>query len=226
MGNKFEIIVTEDGSNTLFVSDLDEYYHSVYGAVQESRYVYIDAGLKLIGGEFQHIQILEIGFGTGLNALLTLLEIKDSQLIVDYDSIEAYPLKEAIWSRLNYPDFFDDPLVSALFTKMHSTDWGQRIQLDKKFTLQKIHAKLEDMMVSESKYHLVYFDAFSPDVQPELWTTEIFRNIYGMMQTSGVLVTYSAKGAVRRAMESAGFKVERLPGPPGKREMLRGKKEC
>lgn len=219
---KREIIVTEDGSHTLFVPALNEHYHSAHGALQESRHVYIDAGLKEAQKRFSEIRVLEIGFGTGLNAALTLLE-KNPDMTIYYTAIEAYPLTPEEAAALNYSNLLE--MDVALFQKLHQTPWDEDFTpIAPRFFLKKICAKLETVHFPESNYNVAYFDAFAPTIQPELWTKEIFEKIFAAMIPDGVLTTYSAKGSVRRAMQEIGFSVERLPAPAGKREMLRARK--
>jgi tRNA U34 5-methylaminomethyl-2-thiouridine-forming methyltransferase MnmC len=216
---KPQIITSEDGSHTLFVPELCEHYHSVHGALQESRHVFINAGLRVC--KQQQLNILEIGFGTGLNALLTFHEAELSGLEINYIAYEPFPLGSEIWKKLNYWQFIDHTKARATFDLMHASEWGRGVVLGGKFMLQKIAGKIEKAILSENYFNLVYFDAFAPAVQPELWTLQIFTNICQAVAVDGILVTYSAMGEVRRNLIKAGFIAERLPGPPGKREMLR-----
>jgi len=216
---KPEIIISEDGSHTLFVPELCEHYHSVHGAVQESRHVFINAGLKAC--KQQQLNVLEIGFGTGLNALLTFYEAEMHGLEINYIAYESFPLGEEIWKELNHWHFIDHTKARDTFNLIHASEWGGGVALSEKFMLQKIAGKIEQAVLPENYFNLVYFDAFAPAVQPELWTLQIFSKIYQAVAAGGILVTYSAMGEVRRKLLKAGFSVERLPGPPGKREMLR-----
>ena len=214
-GREIELKLSEDGSHTLYVPELDEHYHSVFGARTESMHVFIKSGLNLL--DKQDIKILEIGFGTGLNALLTALN-KGSKKI-EYHSIEKYPLSSETEDALVFsPNQTDEE--TSVFKAIHEAPWNELTEIIPGFKLLKFEDDLLTVQFN-TKYDLVYFDAFGPDVQPELWTKEIFQEIFNLMNSNGILTTYSAKGAVRRAMQSAGFKVERLPGPPKKREMLR-----
>lgn len=215
-----EIIVTDDGSHTLYVPDLDEHYHSTHGAICESQHIYIDSGFKKAASLSGSIRIFEVGFGTGLNVLLTLLEAEKIKKPVCYTSIEAFPLKEDIWSALNYPVHLEKPGCTNVFSKIHEAGWGKSESISPYFTLQKIHGNLEDYIPGIGIFHLVYFDAFAPDVQPGMWTELIFRRIYDSMAPGGILVTYSVKGRVVRDLKGIGFKVEKLPGPQGKRHIL------
>jgi tRNA U34 5-methylaminomethyl-2-thiouridine-forming methyltransferase MnmC len=217
-----EIIITGDGSPTIFVPELKEHYHSVYGAVQESKHVFIEAGLNSISKN--NIRIFEVGYGTGLNAFLTMQESLKKDLSIVYYAIELYPLEPEITDQLKFNDFLR--LSSAetnLYNNMHKAAWDLEIQITPGFTLKKIK---HDILSSEIdfRYDLVYFDAFAPDVQPELWDKSIFQKIYNQLNKDGILVTYCVKGQVRRTLKETGFKVEKLPGPPGKREMIRAVK--
>jgi len=217
-----KILKTEDGSHTLYVPDMDEHYHSIHGAKQESMHVFIDAGFNMHPGK--ELTIFEVGFGTGLNTFLTAVESKRQQRNIKYYTIEKYPLQEEEWEKLN-PEPDTDNEENKLFTQLHNCQWEKLIKLSTTFQLQKIEGDLTSFNFQAlPPFDLVYFDAFAPDKQPKLWSTEIFAAIFAHMTHDGILVTYSAKGAVRRTMQSAGFQVERIPGPPGKREMLRGRK--
>lgn len=212
--------VTADGSHTLYLPEMDEHYHSVNGAVQESRHVFIGAGFKQVAK--QQVRVFEIGFGTGLNAFLTLLEAAVSGKEVTYYTVERYPLEEALVRCLNYGAAVC-PDSAAWFEALHGAAWDRPVAVTPFFMLHKIKAD-SNTCVLPSAIDLVYFDAFAPDKQPEMWTPEIFCSLYRNTAPDGLLVTYCAKGAVRRMMQGAGYGVERLPGPPGKREMLRGRK--
>lgn len=221
-----KIIKTGDGSVTIHLSEWDEQYHSKHGAIQEAQHVFIKMGLEYWVGlnKEKQLSILEIGFGTGLNAFITFLEAKKLQLNINYTGVEAYPVSENEISELNYAEMLSAENQIDSFRKMHQIPWNTQEAIAENFHLkkqQKRFEKIEDV----NKYDLVFFDAFGARVQPELWTEEIFAKMYAAMKNNGVLVTYSAKGSVRRAMQTAGFIVERLPGPPGKREMLRALKK-
>lgn len=216
-----EIKTTLDGSSTLFVPELNEHYHSLNGAVQESMHIFIRSGLNQVRNE--EIRLLEIGFGTGLNALLTFLENAGKKTI-QYHAIELYPLDWMTIERLRYPEYLGISMESgSLFRTMHTSSWEIDLWIDPAFCLRKIKSSLPGVEFA-STFNLVYFDAFAPKVQPELWNEAIFRKMFDAMEPGGLLVTYCAKGDVRRRMQQAGFVVERLPGPPGKREILRAKK--
>lgn len=215
-----QLMETADGSHTLFVPELDEHYHSVNGAVQESVHVFLRAGFDRV--TLPSLRVLEFGFGTGLNAFLTLLAAREQGKRVVYTSIEKYPLPAGLSGRLNYGDLLC-PSDPALFSRLHTAAWDEDVMLSSSFTLHKIHGDYNECRW-EDGVDLVYFDAFAPDKQPEVWNQQLFERIYRSMHDGGVMVTYCAKGAVRRMWQAAGFTVERLPGPPGKREMLRGTK--
>ncbi|MBD8390194.1 tRNA (5-methylaminomethyl-2-thiouridine)(34)-methyltransferase MnmD [Dysgonomonas sp. BGC7] len=222
MSVKPEIELTSDGSHTLFVPTLNEHYHSTNGAVQESVHIFINTGFQTCRKE--DIKILEVGFGTGLNTFLTLLESQKESKAIHYTGIELYPLPFSIISKLNYTDSQSSENKS-LFYKLHECDWNEEIQITPQFHLKKIQADLTSFDLSSiENIDIIYFDAFAPDKQPDMWTQEIFDKLYSITTWGGILVTYCAKGVVRRMMQQAGYEVERLPGPPGKREMLRAKK--
>ena len=209
---------TKDGSDTLFIPDLNEHYHSVNGAITESNHVFIQAGLKSILPHVQKLHVLEIGFGTGLNAWLTFVEAQKSKKTVYYTGIEVYPLSFEIIRQL---DFSLSSKDENHFHQFHHCEWNVLNQLSKTFYLQKQQTDFTIVNLSNEKFDLIYFDAFAPDIQPEMWTSDNFFKLYTCLKPAGILTTYSAKGQVRRNMQQAGFTVERLPGPPGKREMLR-----
>jgi len=221
-----KIIVTEDGSTTIHLPEWDEQYHSKFGAIQETRHVFIQMGLfkVLEREELSEISILEIGFGTGLNALVTWQEAKKKQVLIEYTGVEAYPVSSQEIEHLNFPKILKEPGAASVFEKMHKTPWEKSQNISEFFNLtkqQKYFQEINDI----NKYDLIYFDAFGAGIQPDLWTEAIFEKMYIAIRNNGVLVTYAAKGSVRRAMLQVGFKVERLPGPPGKREMLRATKK-
>jgi tRNA U34 5-methylaminomethyl-2-thiouridine-forming methyltransferase MnmC len=194
----------------------------MHGALQEAYHVFIRQGLYQFSNRC--VDLLEIGFGTGLNALITLTEAPGRNLTVRYTGLEAFPVVEDEWKQLEYADLLSgEDRVQAHFEQLHRSPWAVAYPVTPHFTLRKLKIDIRDF-TSEPAFDLVYFDAFGARVQPELWTDEIFREMFRAMRPGGILVTYAAKGSVRRAMQKAGFEVERLPGPPGKREMLRGAK--
>jgi len=213
-----ELIITEDGSHTLFVPEIDECYHSSHGAIQESRHIFIEAGLKQCAKS--EIRVLEVGFGTGLNAFLTMLEAERSGVQIHYTSLEKYPVAVEKALMLNYPEELS-PEKRNHFELLHRSVWNEEVQISPNFTLEKVETDFTDVELT-GKYDVIYFDAFSPEKQPEMWTTERFEKIFEHCNEGAILTTYCAKGVVRRAMQAAGFNVERLAGPPGKREILRG----
>jgi tRNA U34 5-methylaminomethyl-2-thiouridine-forming methyltransferase MnmC len=212
--------ITEDGTPTLFVQEMDEPYHSLHGAIRESRHVFIRQGLLTM--QESALRILEVGFGTGLNALLTLNESISLNKDIYYHAVEKYPLNRPEYRPLNYEKFIDQAPEGA-FDRMHECPWGKEVQISERFVLYKETADFRSMNVPPP-IHLVYFDAFSPEKQPELWTEQVMDSISRLCDPGAVLVTYSAKGAVRRTLASCGFDVFKVPGPPGKREMIRAVK--
>jgi len=216
-----KIITTSDGSKTIQIEDWNEQYHSLHGAVQEAEHVFIKYGLSLFKN--QDLSILEIGFGTGLNALITLIRSKELNLKVHYSGVEGYPICQDEIDQLNYLSCLNATDFEEEFKKMHTSSWEVDIPIAEDFILNKRQQDFLEITDSNA-FDLVYFDAFGARVQPELWTETIFEKMYEAMKPNSVLVTYSAKGSVRRAMQTVGFEVERLPGPPGKREMLRARK--
>lgn len=220
---KREIIITSDGSTTIHLPEWNEQYHSKHGAIQEAYHVFIKNGLE--SSSKSEISILEIGFGTGLNAFITFLEAAKSSLKIDYVGVEAYPVALEEVQQLNYINELKAESLSEFFNSMHSSSWEERIHLTDNFTLTKREQFFHEIQCID-QFDLVYFDAFGARVQPDLWTEEIFAIMYKAMKNNAILVTYAAKGSVRRAMQAVGFEVERLPGPPGKREMLRATKHA
>jgi tRNA U34 5-methylaminomethyl-2-thiouridine-forming methyltransferase MnmC len=216
-----EIKKTDDGSHTLFVPELKEHYHSAFGAIQESMHVFIHAGLKYFDQK-EELSILEIGFGTGLNALLTAVESRDQQ--IKYWGIEAFPLDKEVIQKLNYPQLIPYDASDLIFDKIHQGEWGKASKITDAFMLTKFHSKIQETALPKNHFHLVYFDAFAPDVQPELWASEILMKIYASMKPGGILVTYSSKGLVKQNLRAAGFSVKRLPGAAGKKHMVRAEK--
>jgi len=218
---KREIIITSDGSSTIHLPEWDEQYHSKHGAIQEAKHVFIKSGLSLFSNK--NISILEIGFGTGLNSFITFLEAPKFNLDINYVGVEAYPVATEEIEKLNYVSELNANNFENTFRQMHQQQWEIKNEITTNFTLTK-RKQFFNEINDEHAFDLIYFDAFGARVQPELWTEDVFKLMYNALKDGGVLVTYSAKGSVRRAMLSVGFKVERLPGPPGKREMLRATK--
>lgn len=220
-----EIVITEDGSTSLFVKEIDEYFHSHFGAVQESEHIFMQAGFHAAPiHSKQQLSILEIGFGTGLNCFLTYVHHLQTDQNVYYEGIELYPLQPDEVLKLNYPLHHSSNLYAEQFLKMHQLPWNELTHLAPHFQLLKRQESFVTAHLPVDRFDLVYFDAFSPDKQPEMWTEEQFAKIYQAMKSGGVLVTYCTKGIVKRALKSVGFQIEKLPGPKGKREILRGSK--
>ncbi|MBC8146743.1 MAG: tRNA (5-methylaminomethyl-2-thiouridine)(34)-methyltransferase MnmD [Bacteroidetes bacterium] len=215
-----EIVKTDDGSNTIFLPELNEHYHSTFGAINESQHVFVNSGFKALNAK-DVIYILEVGFGTGLNALLTLIEAQNKKIEVHYIGIESNPVGKVILEKLNYPVQIDDENAENCFRKIHKAEWGTEVEIYPEFFLTKVNFELQEVEFEDTEFDLIYFDAFAPDIQPELWTSEIFNKLYLQMAKGGCLVTYSAKGAVKRALKEVGFEIEGLPGPKGKREITR-----
>lgn len=214
--------ITADGSYTIVEPGFGITYHSVYGAVQESLHVYIQSGLNYLLAQRNpvSVNILEVGFGTGLNALLTFLEAKEKNLNIHYHAVEPFPLNAAESEGLNYCALLNCPDREAEFKQMHRSSCNTTLRLSPAFCLYKDLTTVQEFQAPQL-FHLLYYDAFAPAVQPELWTAEVFRKLFNCMEPGGILVTYCSKGAVRRAMTEAGFSVEKIPGPAHKREMIR-----
>jgi tRNA U34 5-methylaminomethyl-2-thiouridine-forming methyltransferase MnmC len=220
-----KIITTSDGSKTIQIEDWDEQYHSIHGAIQEANHVFLKHGLLFYSelvSESSQLSILEIGFGTGLNAFLTLIEAEKLKKNINYVGVEAYPVSLEEIEQLNYVELISQNHADV-FKNMHSCSWEVQHQITSSFQLEKQQKFFKDI-TAKDVFNIIYFDAFGARLQPDLWTEDIFELMFTALKDNGVLVTYSAKGSVRRAMQAVGFVVERLPGPPGKREMLRGSK--
>jgi tRNA U34 5-methylaminomethyl-2-thiouridine-forming methyltransferase MnmC len=215
-----KIILTSDGSHTIFVPELNEHYHSVHGAVQESEFIFIRNGFETC--DANPLSIFEVGFGTGLNALLTAMKSMDGKREVIYTAIEKYPLPPEITSSLNY-DHFTRKEGRDIFHLIHSVPWNKSVSICKNFTLNKIEGDMTSFSFP-GMYALIYFDAFGPEKQPVMWSAEVFAAIGAATFHNGVFVTYSAKGEVKRNLIAAGFDVKLLPGPPGKRQIIRAVK--
>jgi tRNA U34 5-methylaminomethyl-2-thiouridine-forming methyltransferase MnmC len=216
-----EIITTSDGSTTIRISDWDECYHSKHGAIVEAYHVFIKNGLTLFGES--SVSIMEIGFGTGLNAFITFLESQKKNQHIAYTGVEAYPVSAEEVAAMNYVSELHATEYAATFDLVHATNWNIPEAITPQFFLTK-RQQFFDQIEDEQAFDLIYFDAFGYRVQPELWSTEIFRRMYKALKPNGVLVTYAARGVVKRSMIEVGFSVEKLDGPPGKREMFRARK--
>lgn len=219
---KLKLLITNDGSHTYRDEVLNELYHSMYGAIQESEYVYIENGLKKITKKI--VSIFEMGFGTGLNAFLTLkFALLQEDLQITYTSIELNPLNKEQYECLNYKDYFPADIQKYFFA-LHESEWEISVNVLENFSLHKTKADIRNYTF-ENSYDLIYYDAFCPAVQPDLWKEQIFRNIYNATRPNGIFVTYSASGFVRRNLERAGFLVKKIKGPPGKIHMLQALKK-
>jgi tRNA U34 5-methylaminomethyl-2-thiouridine-forming methyltransferase MnmC len=223
---KKQVILTRDGSHTIAIAGKDVMYHSIHGAIQESMHVYINTGLHHVADSLpstEPIRVFEMGFGTGLNALLTMIDAERAKRVVEYVAIEAEPLPATEVVALNYPASLGRSELQDAFTQMHGLAAGESAALSPFFSITKQHQRLQDHEPFR-QVHLVYYDAFAPSYQPELWTKGIFEKIYSILLPGGILTTYCSKGDVRRNMQAAGFIVTKMPGPRGKREMLRAQR--
>lgn len=218
-----QVIKTEDGSLTVYSTRFGETYHSRYGAIAESRHVFIEAGFREATRKRENLKILELGLGTCLNALLTAVEAQNLQIGVEYWAYEAYPLSVDECQLLNYPSHIQQSFAFELNCQILQAPWGKLVPINPCFSLLKLESRFE-FSTLENDFDLVYFDAFAPATQPELWTEEIFVKVYQAMAPGGILTTYCAKGSFKRALKSVGFLIEALPGPAGKREMTKAVK--
>lgn len=226
---KRKIITTRDGSKTIHIEEWNEQYHSVHGAINEANHVFIKHGLLHFfdidsNAENAEASVLEIGFGTGLNAFLTALKANERGFKINYVGVEAYPVKQDEIEALNYVDLVDES-QQELFDKIHNSKWETQETITSNFKLIK-QLKFFADITDKNTYDIIYFDAFGARVQPELWSKDIFSLMYNALKRNGVLVTYAAIGRVKRLMRDLGFNVERIEGPPGKRHMLRATKSC
>ena len=215
-----QLITTSDGSHTIFVPELNEHYHSVHGAVQESEFIFIKSGFDFCTAN--PLSVFEVGFGTGLNALLTAITTLSSDKQVHYTSIEKYPVGSTLINTMNH-HLYAGESGWEISNLLHSSPWDSWVKICKNFNLKKINEDFTTFTIT-GKYDLIYFDAFGPDKQPEMWTHEVFEKISSITNANGVFVTYSAKGEVKRNLKSCGFEVTLLPGPPGKRQIIRAVK--
>lgn len=213
---KREIIETGDGSKTLFLPDLNENYHSSHGALQEALHVFIENGIHAVEGK--ELSIFEMGFGTGLNALLAFDDALKNNRLINYTGIEAFPVDLSDALNMGYEKYVD-PTTARFFKSLHELEWGSTHQIHPLFKFRKLHRKIEDHLPELNHYDLVFFDAFGPRAQAEMWELPILEKMFAMLKTSGMLVTYCAKGQFKRDLKSLGFEVVSQPGPPGKREM-------
>ena len=213
---KIELVSTQDGSDSLYRPDIDEQYHSSFGAIQESMHIFIRSGFMAVPKK--EVQVFEMGFGTGLNVLLTILAANENQKKVKFYSIEKFPVPADMIVRMNYPSLLP-PESGEIFRTIHDSEWGMDINIEGSI-FQKIHGDILEFPIAPGN-DLIYFDAFSPDKEPLLWKESVFGRIYDSMVSGGVFVTYSAKGDVKRALQAVGFRTEKLDGPPGKKHFLR-----
>ena len=217
-----EIIITKDGSTSLFLPALNETYHSRFGAIQEAEHVFIKNGLETYVNKYNanQINVLEIGFGTGLNALMTICAAESLTISVNYVAIEAFPVPSELLKQLNYPSLLEMNNQLENFTKLHAVSWEQKHKISSSFELTKYQMLFQDIDF-QNTFDVIYFDAFGFDVQPELWTETLFEKMFKALKSNGILVTYACRTVIKKNMLAVGFEVEKLPGAPGKREMLR-----
>lgn len=215
--SEIKLFITGDGSHSLFNEKMNETYHSRHGAVRESQHVFIEQGFhNLIEKQkLPVVSILEVGFGTGLNALLTAHEAIQKKRMVQYTSLETFPVPSEIWEQLNYPD------PEHVFSNLHQAEWHRWVEIHSHFQLLKLETSLQTVELNPQVFDLIYFDAFAPGKQPELWELPILYKVTNTLKPGGVFVTYCAKGQLKRDLKAVGLQVESLPGPPGKREMVR-----
>ncbi len=221
---KREIFVTDDGSHSVLNDEMQTTYHSRYGAIRESRHVFIENGLQRLESTDARINIFEMGFGTGLNALLTLIEAEKNHQEIYYETIELFPLEKDLYERLNYCAQLQREDLKDEFEKLHHSEWEMQISIHSFFNFRKLNTSLADHTFNKL-FDIIFYDAFAPKAQPELWTKEIFEKLFAALNPKGSLVTYCSKGDVQRKMKAAGFIIEKLAGPPHKREILRAVKE-
>ena len=217
MSNK--LVITNDGSHSIYNPEVNETYHSKHGAIVEAEYVFIKNGL--LAENKKQFSILEVGFGTGLNALLTAQKAQQKKIAINYHGIELYPVPKESYIQLNFTELIGEEKSKLL--NLHECNWEEEHVINKFFKLTKNEIALENY-TSKTKFDIIYFDAFSPEKQAELWTAEVFQNMYDLLKEDGFLVTYCAKGVVKRTMKAVGFEIVVLDGPPGKRQMTRANK--
>ncbi|MFL5730546.1 MAG: tRNA (5-methylaminomethyl-2-thiouridine)(34)-methyltransferase MnmD [Cytophagaceae bacterium] len=221
---EIKIVVSEDGSNTLYRPDLNETYHSLHGAVQESEHVFLKHGIMHLAQKKKNLSILEVGFGTGLNALLSYRLSMQEGLQIEYHTVEAFPLPDDLVKQLNYPSIFAAEKLDEFFQYMHACAWEKDHKLGSGFSFHKYLTRLEDFNPEGLKADVIFYDAFAPAKQPEMWEVDKFQKMYSLLNVGGILVSYCASGQFKRNLKAAGFAVEALQGPPGKKEMTRGVK--
>jgi tRNA U34 5-methylaminomethyl-2-thiouridine-forming methyltransferase MnmC len=222
--DNIKIIITEDGSHSLYHEGLKETYHSFHGALQESVHVFIEKGLRYWrtkSGLPKRVDIFEVGFGTGLNALLAAQFAIENEVKISFTTIEPFPLDMEIIDQLNYASSIGQDNLKTVFDELHTSKWGEQVEINPYFTIHKIKTRLEDFQLNE-RFDVLFFDAFAPSKQAELWTADLMQKCFNLLKDGGVFTTYSAKGQLKRDLKAVGFEVETLPGPPGKKEMVRG----
>jgi tRNA U34 5-methylaminomethyl-2-thiouridine-forming methyltransferase MnmC len=224
--SEIRLIETQDGSHSLYVPELNETYHSFHGAIQESQYVFIRMGLHYFLDKFQSdkVKILEVGFGAGLNALLSYRDLTKKKMSTWYDTIEPFPIEEEIWKKLNYVEKLDFEDGEQIYQDLHNATWQTKNELAEGFLFTKYKEKLEHIELQPNHYDVVFFDAFAPSKQPEMWQLDQLKKIAASMKDDAIFVTYCAQGQFKRDLREAGLEIESLPGPPGKKEMVRGRK--
>ena len=223
-----KVIRTEDGSSSLFLPELNETYHSFHGALGESQHVFIKMGLDYWleqNPDAKAVSIFEVGFGTGLNALLALEAAERNSLNTKFTTLEPFPLSTATTAQLNYGQMVANGVFEKEFTHLHAAPWHQEVPVTPHFTLIKHQSRLEDFSAPEASFDLVFFDAFAPSKQAELWEKDLLEKVAKFMATGAAFTTYCAKGQLKRDLKALGLRVETLPGAPGKKEMVRAVKE-
>lgn len=217
------LVETQDQSFTLYNSELEEHYHSIHGAITESQHVFIKNGFVPLSEQKTNLSILEVGLGTCLNLLLTYLESQQNKIKVEYTAVEPFPISQEIFDQLNYEELLQLDKNDSTYHNIFYSEWNCWVNLNSDFRLQKLNSTIQQSQLLKD-YDLIYFDAFAPNTQPKMWSSEVFQQLYDVMNKNGLLVTYCAKGEVKRTLKKVGFEIESLSGPPGKREMTRATK--
>lgn len=217
-----QFLITEDGSHTLFIPKLDETYHSIHGAIGESNYVFLEMGLKYFIETHRKkaVKIIEVGFGTGLNALLSAIYAGSNHIQVKYESLETFPLSTSEIQKLNHAELIGYSQSKELFQKIQGSPWDQWMEISPEFLLNKVNIPIQEYEL-HGQFDICFFDAFAPSKQPEMWELAVLKKVWSLLVTNGVFVTYCAKGKLKRDLKTIGFEIESLPGPPGKFEMVR-----
>ncbi len=225
MGDNLKVISTRDGSSTIYNQELNETYHSMHGAITESKHVFIKEGLDHYverNGYKGVFNVFEVGFGTGLNATLAYEWASQKETKVYYETIEAYPLSDEVVYSLNY--FHDAEDSQSLLHQLHQCEWDKTVEINNLFSIQKVKHQLNLYAIPSNKFDIVFYDAFAPSKQPEMWEFELINKVIEGLKSNGVFVTYCAKGQLKRDLKAMGCEVETIPGPPGKKEMVRATK--